>query len=45
MKDIMEEITQLRHKQTMVKAAIQNAKWKQANLTRRILKVSKTASL
>ncbi|KAK3874859.1 hypothetical protein Pcinc_020240 [Petrolisthes cinctipes] len=39
MKDIMEEITQLRHKQTMVKAAIQNAKWKQANLTRRILKL------
>lgn len=39
MNNIMEEITQLRHKQTMMKAAIQDAKWKQANLTRRVLKV------
>ncbi|XP_042225352.1 nuclear pore complex protein Nup54-like isoform X2 [Homarus americanus] len=39
MNNIMDEITQLRHKQTMVKAAIQNAKWKQASLTRRVLKL------
>ncbi|XP_050723621.1 nucleoporin p54-like isoform X8 [Eriocheir sinensis] len=39
MNNIMEEITQLRHKQTMMKAAIQDAKWKQANLTRRVLKL------
>ncbi|XP_069168821.1 nucleoporin p54 isoform X5 [Procambarus clarkii] len=39
MKNIMDDITQLRHKQTMVKAAIQNAKWKQANITRRVLKL------
>ncbi|KAK7082544.1 Nuclear pore complex protein Nup54 [Halocaridina rubra] len=39
MDSILEEITQLKHKQTMVKAAIQNAKWKQSNLTRRILKL------
>lgn len=39
MNNIMDEITQLRHKQTMMKAAIQDAKWKQANLTRRVLKV------
>ncbi|KAK8741931.1 hypothetical protein OTU49_002016 [Cherax quadricarinatus] len=39
MNNIMDEITLLKHKQTMVKAAIQNAKWKQANLTRRVLKL------
>ncbi|XP_045101712.1 nucleoporin p54-like isoform X13 [Portunus trituberculatus] len=39
MNNIMDEITQLRHKQTMMKAAIQDAKWKQANLTRRVLKL------
>ncbi|XP_071551857.1 nucleoporin p54 isoform X4 [Panulirus ornatus] len=39
MNNIMDEITQLRHKQILVKAAIQNAKWKQANLTRRVLKL------
>lgn len=39
MNNIMDEITQLRHKQTMMKATIQDAKWKQANLTRRVLKL------
>ncbi|XP_068237940.1 nucleoporin p54-like isoform X2 [Palaemon carinicauda] len=39
MDNILEEISQLKHKQTIVKAAIQNAKWKQSNLTRRILKL------
>ncbi|KAG0726551.1 Nucleoporin p54 [Chionoecetes opilio] len=39
MNTTQEEITQLRHKHTMVKAAIQEAKWKQANLTRRVLKL------
>lgn len=39
MKEITDAITQLKHKQAMVKAAIQNAKWKQANLMRRVLKV------
>lgn len=41
MNNIMDEITQLRHKQTMMKAAIQDAKWKQDNLTRRVLKVGR----
>ncbi|XP_042875293.1 nucleoporin p54-like isoform X17 [Penaeus japonicus] len=40
MKEITDAITQLKHKQAMVKAAIQNAKWKQANLTRRVLKLA-----
>lgn len=39
MKEITDAITQLKHKQAMVKAAIQNAKWKQANLMRRVLKL------
>lgn len=39
MKEVTDAITQLKHKQAMVKAAIQNAKWKQANLMRRVLKV------
>lgn len=39
MDNILDEIAQLKHKQTIVKAAIQNAKWKQSNLTRRILKL------
>ncbi|XP_064117157.1 nucleoporin p54-like [Macrobrachium nipponense] len=39
MDNILDEIAQLKHKQTIVKAALQNAKWKQSNLTRRILKL------
>ncbi|KAG0720632.1 putative nucleoporin Nup54 [Chionoecetes opilio] len=39
MNTTLHEITQPRHKHTMVKAAIQEAEWKQANLTRRVLKL------
>ncbi|KAG0727962.1 putative nucleoporin Nup54 [Chionoecetes opilio] len=39
MNTTLDEITQPRHKHTMVKAAIQEAEWKQANLTRRVLKL------
>ncbi|CAL4065470.1 unnamed protein product, partial [Meganyctiphanes norvegica] len=39
MEETSEGIQDLRHKQTMMKANIQNARWKHAALTRRILKL------